>query len=93
MSGTIDWSQLITKAMKDAEAAAATRAAEVLVEEAWRVKECAFIADQLIGMEDGDPAALPGTETEWRAYRTKVRSWKEGAQFFPDQIHRPIRPA
>jgi hypothetical protein len=93
MSGTIDWSQLITKAMKDAEAAATTRASEVLAEDAWRVKETAFIADQLIGMEDGDPAALPGEEADWRAYRTKVRNWKEGAQFFPDLIHRPIRPA
>ncbi|MHA6138527.1 hypothetical protein ACX3YC_13965 [Pseudomonas mohnii] len=93
MSGNIDWSHLITKAMKDAEAAAIMRAAGVLTEDAWRVKESAFIADQLIGIEDGDPAALPGTEAEWRAYRTKVRNWKEGAQFFPDLTHRPIRPA
>jgi len=93
MSVNIDWSQLITKAMKDAEVAAATRAAAVLAEDAWRAKETAFIADQLIGIEDGDPAALPGTETEWRAYRTKVRNWKEGAQFFPDLTYRPIRPA
>ncbi|MBV4518546.1 hypothetical protein KVG88_00595 [Pseudomonas sp. SWRI74] len=93
MSGNIDWSQLITKAAKDAEVAAAERAAAVQIEDAWRLKETAFIADQLIGIEDGDPAALPGTEAEWRAYRTKVRNWKEGAQFFPDLTHRPIRPA
>ncbi|WP_460410453.1 MULTISPECIES: hypothetical protein [unclassified Pseudomonas] len=93
MSGNIDWSLLITKAMKNADSAAVTRAACVLAEDAWRVKEAAFIADQLIGIEDGDPAALPGTEAEWRAYRTKVRNWKEGEQFFPDTTYRPIRPA
>jgi hypothetical protein len=88
----IDWSQLITKAMKDAEAAAILRAQQVLVEDAWRVAELVVIADQLIAIEDGDPAALPGTETQWRAYRTQVRAWKEGALYFPDAAHRPVRP-
>jgi len=88
----IDWSQLITKAMKDAQAAAVLRAQQVVVEDAWRVAEVAFIADQLLAIEDGDPTALPGTDTQWRAYRTKVRAWKEGALNFPDAAFRPQRP-
>jgi hypothetical protein len=88
----INWTMLITKAMKDAAAAAAARAAQVIVEEAWRVDEMADIADQLIAIEDGDPTALPGTDLQWRAYRTKVRAWKEGAQDFPDPTKRPTRP-
>lgn len=62
-------------------------------ENAWRIKEVAFITDQLIGIEDGDPTALPGTDVEWRAYRTKVRAWKEGTLYFPDSTQRPIRPS
>lgn len=89
----IDWSQLITKAMKDAEAAAVLRAQHVIEEDAWRVAELAVIADQLLAIEDEDPAALPGTETQWRAYRTKVRAWKEGGVGFPDAALRPVRPA
>lgn len=61
-------------------------------EDAWRLSEVTFIADQLIGIEDGDPTALPGTDAQWRAYRTKVRAWKEGAEHFPDQAFRPVRP-
>lgn len=88
----IDWSMLITKAMKDAQAAAIARAAQVVVEDAWRVKEVDIITDQLIALEDGDPDAMPGTEVQWRAYRTKVRAWKEGAANFPDPSKRPARP-
>ncbi|WP_282381890.1 MULTISPECIES: hypothetical protein [unclassified Pseudomonas] len=62
-------------------------------EDSWRVREVAFITDQLIGIEDGDPSALPGTEAEWRAYRTEVRAWKDGHSEFPDDQHRPIRPS
>ena len=43
-------------------------------------------------VEDGDPAALPGTEREWRGYRIQVRAWKEGAEGYPDSEHRPARP-
>lgn len=68
-------------------------AEQVKAEDDWRVMEIAFIADQLIAMEDGDPEALPGTEAQWRAYRTATRNWKEGAEHFPDLAHRPVRPA
>jgi len=89
----INWSMLITKAMKDAEAAAIARAAQVLVEDSWRAAEAAFIADQLLAIEDDDPAALPGTDRQWRDYRIKVRAWKEGHPDFPDATKRPTRPA
>jgi len=65
----------------------------IAIEDAWKLDEMAFIADQLIAMEDSDPGALPGTERQWRDYRTLVRAWKEGAEHFPDQAFRPVRPA
>lgn len=65
----------------------------IAIEDTWKLYEMAFIADQLIAMEDGDPGALPGTERNWRDYRTLVRAWKEGAEYFPDQSFRPVRPA
>lgn len=89
----IDWSKLVTKAMKDAEAAAIKRAADVVTEDAWRVEELAEIADQLLAIEDEDPSAMPGTDRQWRDYRTKVRAWKEGGFNFPDSFYRPQRPS
>ncbi|WLG43219.1 hypothetical protein [Pseudomonas sp. FP1740] len=68
------------------------RTEQVSVENAWRADEVGFVTDQLIGMEDGDPSALPGTEVQWRSYRTLVRAWKEGTEYFPDSSHRPVRP-
>jgi len=61
-------------------------------QEVWRITETALIADQLIALEDADPTALPGTELDWRNYRTKVRGWKDGAEGFPDTASRPVRP-
>jgi hypothetical protein len=62
------------------------------VEDSWRISEMEFIADQLIAMEDADPQALPGTERQWRDYRTLVRGWKEGNLDFPNEVNRPVRP-
>jgi hypothetical protein len=62
-------------------------------EDSWRISEMEFIADQLIAMEDDDPEALPGTERQWRDYRTLVRGWKEGHPDFPNAASRPVRPA
>ena len=78
----IDWSQKIN--IKYAEGAA--------VERSWQEAEMSLIAEQLPAVEDGDPAALPGTEREWRNYRIQVRAWKEGAEGYPDSEHRPARP-
>jgi hypothetical protein len=39
-----------------------------------------------------DTGALPGTRLQWLSYRTKVRAWKEGAEYFPDSSHRPAQP-
>ncbi len=89
----IDWSQLITKTMKDDEMAAYTNSLLAKAELQWQTSEMAVIADQLLAIEDGDPAALPGTEREWRDYRIRVRAWKEGAEGYPDSEHRPARPS
>jgi len=35
---------------------------------------------------------LSGTRKQWLKYRGQLSNWKEGAEFFPDQTHRPIRP-
>lgn len=88
----IDWSKMVTKAMKDAEAAAIKRAQDAATEGEWRSAEMDLIADQLLRIEDDDPTMLPGTATQWRAYRIKVRAWIEGAQYFPDSAYRPTRP-
>ncbi|MED7670177.1 hypothetical protein GXB78_23505 [Pseudomonas moraviensis subsp. stanleyae] len=77
----------------DEERTIAEQQIKVGTEEAWRGKEIAFISDQLIAMEDGDPLALPGTEQQWREYRTAVRGWKSGAAGFPEESSRPARPA
>lgn len=60
---------------------------------AWQELEMAFIANQLLAIEDGDPTALPGTDRQWRDYRIKVRAWKEGNPDFPDGNKRPVRPS
>ncbi|MGY2337991.1 hypothetical protein ACW9HW_01930 [Pseudomonas sp. SDO5532_S415] len=66
---------------------------QTVIEDQWRADELALIADQLIALEDADPSALPVTETEWRAHRTKVRAWKEDAEHFPEAEYRPVRPS
>jgi hypothetical protein len=93
----IDWSMLITKAMKDAQAALALRAKKVIIEDAWRNSEINLIANQLMAIEEYEaggevPDLLPGTRTQWLAYRTKVRAWKEGHIDFPNELKRPVRP-
>lgn len=61
-------------------------------EAAWRSTEMLSIADQLLAIEDSDPSRLPGTESEWREYRVKVRAWAQGAEGFPDLTNRPRSP-
>lgn len=91
--GVIDWSRLSTLSMREAAAAAIKRQQDAIVENAWRTAEMALIADQLIALEDDDPAAMPVTDPEWRAYRTLVRNWKDGGNpDFPDSSKRPKRP-
>jgi len=94
----IDWSKLITKAMKDEAAAAAIRAQLVIIEDAWRNAEIAVIGNQLMAIEEAEageevPDLMPGTRAQWLAYRTKVRAWKEGHVDFPDASKRPVRPS
>lgn len=58
----------------------------------WRSSEMTSIADQLLRLEDSDPTSLPGSESEWREYRIKVRAWSEVASGYPDENKRPRRP-
>lgn len=82
---TIDWSQQVTAEQQRA-------AVDGVTEDKWRLSELVVIADQLMAIEDGDPSALPGTETQWRDYRTAVRHWTTGTPGFPDAAQRPQRP-
>lgn len=63
------------------------------IEDAWRIQQLDLIADQILAIEDDDPTALPGTDRQWRDYRTKVRGWKVGALHFPDIDYRPVSPS
>ena len=62
-------------------------------EAAWVEAEMSVVADQLIMLEDDDPAALPGTARQWRDYRIALRAWKDGATGYPHTELRPARPA
>lgn len=66
--------------------------AAVEAETAWKAAELLVVADQLLRIEDGDPAALPGNDRQWRDYRIQLRAWVEGADHFPDVAYRPARP-
>ncbi|MCV4291003.1 hypothetical protein OH708_24100 [Pseudomonas capsici] len=68
------------------------------IENAWRESEIFVIVRQLEALEEEEAGVppddiLPGTRTQWLAYRGKVRAWKEGFQGFPHQVNRPLRPA
>lgn len=84
----IDWSQLTTARDRANRLLAPLKEAEAR----WQTAEMAFIADQLIALEDQDPTAQPGTERQWRDYRTQVRRWEEGADGYPALESRPHRP-
>jgi len=58
---------------------------------AWVTSEMAAVADQLLMHEDGDDMAV-ATPEAWKDYRKALRRWVEGAEFFPDQEHRPVGP-
>lgn len=78
-------------------AAAEENAQSVTVENAWREQEIGVVANQLMALEEQDATgedagALLGTRLQWLSYRTKVRAWKEGAEYFPESSHRPARP-
>ncbi|VVP33112.1 hypothetical protein [Pseudomonas fluorescens] len=88
----------IPQSLLDACAAAAARRDMVRVEDDWRELEISAINNQLMAIEEAeatgeDAGALPGTRLQWLQYRTKVRNWKDGAEFFPDLEYRPDRPS
>ena len=81
----------------DAQVEAATHREQVSVEAEWQQAEIDVIANQLMALEEAEvtgenTGALPGTRVKWLQYRTKVRNWKDGAEYFPDLEHRPSRP-
>lgn len=61
-------------------------------EAVWVAAEMAIVADQLLMHEDGDDMAV-ATPEAWKDHRKALRRWVEGAEFFPDQEHRPVSPA
>ena len=63
-----------------------------LRETTWQTEEMLFIANQLLAIEEEAEDALPGTRTQWLAYRTKVRLWHASTDF-PDITKRPVRPS
>lgn len=68
------------------------------VESAWRATELQVIARQIEALEEADadvspPDLLPGTKQQWLRFRGQVNNWKEGAENFPEQDQRPVRPA
>jgi hypothetical protein len=71
-------------------------AQELLViasEESWRDAEIQVVKDNLDAILFEDPDALLGTESQWKAYGVALRRWKEGAEGYPHEEHRPSRPA
>ena len=92
MPNNIDWSLLITKAMKEKQEAEAKYLADSATENAWRNARLLVIADQLLAIEDDDPNRMLGTDREWRDYRIALRAWKEGAEGFPNMENRPVAP-
>lgn len=88
----IDWSQLVTKSIKDGIKISEELSAAKDAESSWRENEMNIIADQLLRIEDGDPSALPGSDSDWRQYRVRVRSWQDGSEGYPNKDCRPKRP-
>ena len=63
------------------------------VENQWRDSEIRVVKDNLDAILFEDPDALPGNESQWKAYGVALRRWKEGGEGFPHEEHRPSRPA
>lgn len=69
------------------------RAKAAMIEDAWRSSEMAFIADNLLYIEDENELATPPlVPKDWRTYRAKVMAWQGGAESYPDVGARPVRP-
>ncbi|WP_139671658.1 hypothetical protein [Pseudomonas sp. F16(2018)] len=66
---------------------------KIAAENSWRDSEIRVVKDNLDAILFEDPDALPGTESQWKAYGVALRRWKEGAEGYPHEEHRPSRPA
>ncbi len=58
----------------------------------WRVTQMSLAQENVTAIEFGDDSIL-GTAEQWKAYWIALRTWKEGAEHYPDPARRPIRPA
>ena len=87
----IDWSQLRSAADIAAEKETSRLAPLIAEEVKWVEQERSFVSVQLEALEDGEK--IPGTERQWRDHRILVRAWQEGAEYYPDSRHRPVRPS
>ncbi|UVM15553.1 hypothetical protein LOY42_20105 [Pseudomonas sp. B21-023] len=59
----------------------------------WVAAQLREAAEQILMLDDDDPAAMPGTTVaDWRGYRVALRAWKDGAEGFPGRQYRPRRP-
>ena len=63
------------------------------VENEWRDAEMAVAELNVTAIQFGDPDALPGTESAWKAYWVALKNWTEGKGGYPDITRRPKRPA
>lgn len=63
------------------------------VENEWVESEMAFIANNLLYIEDeNELATKPLVQKEWRNYRKLVMLWNIDNIYFPDKAFRPTRP-
>ncbi len=72
-------------------------AGRIAREASWRGEELAVTARQLEALEEADADVPPsdllaGTRKDWLKYRGQLSNWKDGAEYFPDSDHRPVRP-
>ncbi|MDS9879496.1 hypothetical protein RMI40_32200 [Pseudomonas protegens] len=63
------------------------------IENDWRNAEMAVAEVNVTAIQFGDPDALPGTESAWKAYWIALKNWAEGKGGYPDSARRPVRPA
>lgn len=66
--------------------------AKAFEEAVWRAIEMPFAQETVTALEFGD-TSIPGTADQWKSYWLALRSWKDGAEHYPNSRHRPPRPA
>lgn len=93
MTGSIDWSQMVTKAMKD-QLAAEMQLANVLVETAARrdqADEAIVPLQDAVDIEDATEAEVAALKA-WKKYRVALNRLPDQAGY-PATIDWPVAPA